>query len=77
MTRKHFRELAKILNDNNCDRELLQAIMKFCKSENRNFDAFKFVEASGFTVNEFGNYVRHPDLLAVNITSDKEFFLNK
>ena len=77
MTRKHFKKLAKILSENNCDSELLKDIMKFCKSENSNFDAVKFVDASGFTVNKFGSFIRHPDILAVNITNDKEFFLNK
>jgi len=63
MTRKHFKALATILSENNCDVNLLKDIMLFCKSHNSNFDSVRFVEASGFTVNQSGNFVRHPDLL--------------
>ena len=66
LSRKHFKALATILSENNCDVNLLKDIMLFCKSHNSNFDSVRFVEASGFTVNQSGNFVRHPDLLTVN-----------
>jgi len=58
MTRKHFKELASIINKNNVDVDLLIAIIKFCKSQNSNFDTPRFVDACGFTVNEIGNFKR-------------------
>jgi|TARA_R100001460_G_scaffold29780_1_gene59069 hypothetical protein len=58
MTRKHFKELASIINQNNVDTDLLIAIIKFCKSQNSNFDVYRFVDACGFTVNEVGNFKR-------------------
>ena len=58
MTRKHFKELASIINKNNVDVDLLIAIIKFCKSQNSNFDLPRFVDACGFTVNEVGNFKR-------------------
>jgi hypothetical protein len=58
MTRKHFKELASIINKNNVDVDLLIAIIKFCKSQNSNFDMPRFVDACGFTVNEVGNFKR-------------------
>jgi hypothetical protein len=58
MTRKHFKELASIINKNNVDVDLLIALIKFCKSQNSNFDMPRFVDACGFTVNEVGNFKR-------------------
>lgn len=58
MTRKHFKELASIINQNNVDVDLLKDIIKFCKSQNSNFDMPRFVDACGFTVNEVGNFKR-------------------
>ena len=58
MTRKHFKELASIIYQNNVDVDLLKAIIKFCKSQNSNFDVYRFVDACGFTINKDGNFKR-------------------
>ena len=58
MTRKHFKELANIINHHHVDVDLLKAIIKFCESQNSNFDVYRFVDACGFTVTEEGNYER-------------------
>ena len=43
MTRKHFKELAKILNENNASKELVKDVILFCKTQNSNFDSFRFI----------------------------------
>ena len=45
MTRKHFKELAKILNENKASKELVKDVILFCKTQNRNFDSFRFIDA--------------------------------
>ena len=37
MTRKHFKELAKILGENNADEKLIDDIISFCASQNQYF----------------------------------------
>ena len=48
MTRKHFKELAKILNKNKASKELVKDVILFCKTQNTNFDSFRFIDACGF-----------------------------
>ena len=45
MTRKHFKELAKILGENNADEELIDDIISFCASQNQYFQKGIFVDA--------------------------------
>ena len=50
MTRKHFKELAKILNENKASKELVKDVILFCKTQNSNFDSFRFIDACGFII---------------------------
>ena len=47
MTRKHFKELAKILGENNADAKLITDIVFFCidNSKNQNFNLDTFEKA--------------------------------
>jgi len=45
MTRKHFKELAKILGENNADAKLIDDIISFCASQNQYFQKGIFVDA--------------------------------
>ena len=58
MTRKHFKALATILSEINCDVNLLKDIMLFCKSHNSNFDSFRFIDACGFIILNNGDFKR-------------------
>ena len=46
MTRKHFKELAEILHNNEANPLLVRDIANFCASENPRFDRSKFYEVS-------------------------------
>ena len=58
MTRKHFKELAKILNENKASKELVKDVILFCKTQNRNFDSFRFIDACGFIILNNGDFKR-------------------
>ena len=58
MTRKHFKELAKILNENKASKELVKDIILFCKTQNSNFDSFRFIDACGFIILNNGDFKR-------------------
>ena len=58
MTRKHFKELAKILNENKASKELVKDIILFCKTQNNNFDSFRFIDACGFIILNNGDFKR-------------------
>ena len=45
MTRKHFKELAKILGENNADEKLIDDIISFCASQNQYFQLDTFADA--------------------------------
>tara|TARA_R100001015_G_C4594246_1_gene149531 strand:+ start:592 stop:843 length:252 start_codon:yes stop_codon:yes gene_type:complete len=73
MTRKHFKELASIIYQNNVDVDLLKAIIKFCKSQNSNFDVYRFVDACGFTITKDGNYKRVHREITTILNDDMEY----
>ena len=58
MTRKHFKELAKILNENKASKELVKDVILFCKTQNSNFDSFRFIDACGFIILNNGDFKR-------------------
>ena len=58
MTRKHFKELAKILNENNASKQLVKDVILFCKTQNSNFDSFRFIDACGFIILNNGDFKR-------------------
>ena len=45
MTRKHFKELAKILGQNNADTKLITDVVFFCIENNKNFNLDTFEKA--------------------------------
>ena len=45
MTRKHFKELAKILGQNNADTKLITDVVFFCIENNKNFNLDIFEKA--------------------------------
>ena len=47
MTRKHFIELAQILNDHKANGVLIRDIAEFCYNSNIGFDRARFYEAAG------------------------------
>ncbi len=49
LSRKHFRELADILNEHDADPVMVRDIADFCYSHNSRFDRGLFYEASGLT----------------------------
>ena len=58
MTRKHFKELAKILNENKASKELVKDVILFCKTQTSNFDSFRFIAACGFIILNNGDFKR-------------------
>lgn len=46
LTRKHFKAIAEILNDNKASLELIKDMAYYLNTENSNFDFNKFKEAS-------------------------------
>ena len=58
MTRKHFKELAKILNENKASKELVKDVILFCKTQNSNIDRFRFIDACGFIILNNGDFKR-------------------
>ena len=58
MTRKHFKELAKILNENKASKQLVKDVILFCKTQNSNFDSFRFIDACGFIILNNGDFKR-------------------
>ena len=58
MTRTHFKELAKILNENKASKELVKDVILFCKTQNSNFDSFRFIDACGFIILNNGDFKR-------------------
>ena len=47
LTRKHFKELASILEEHKADPVLIRDIADFCYQSNSNFDRYKFYDACG------------------------------
>ncbi len=45
MTRKHFKELARILGENNADEKLITDIVFFCIENNKDFNLDTFEKA--------------------------------
>ena len=45
MTKKHFKELAKILGQNNADTKLITDVVFFCIENNKNFNLDYFEKA--------------------------------
>ena len=49
MTRKHFRELARLMHEHDASPLLIREVAEFCNSENSRFDRGRFYEASGLS----------------------------
>ena len=49
MTRKHFKELARIMREHEANPLLIREVADFCSSENSRFDRGRFYEASGLS----------------------------
>ena len=47
LTRKHFKELASILEEHKANGVLIRDIADFCYQSNSNFDRYRFYEACG------------------------------
>ena len=91
LSRKHYEQLAKILGVNNASNELINDISTFCKIDNRSFKPNTFIdrikEVKSVEINALKNLSNEDftalstgydiDGVAVNITRDPEFFLNK
>tara|TARA_R100000656_G_scaffold12801_1_gene13200 strand:+ start:53 stop:265 length:213 start_codon:yes stop_codon:yes gene_type:complete len=45
MTRKHFKEIARILGENNASITMIREFMDFCMKQNDNFDRPTFLDA--------------------------------
>ena len=73
LSRKHYEELAKILGENNASTDLINDISSFCKIDNRAFKTNTFIDR----IKEVKSYYRTCKNASINITNDKEFFLNK
>jgi hypothetical protein len=56
MTRKHFKELAKILGENNADAKLITDIVFFCIENSKTFNLDTFEKA--IEENRKENYVK-------------------
>ena len=91
LSKKHYEQLAKILGVNNASNELINDISTFCEIDNRSFKPDFFIdrikEVKSVEINAFENLTNEDitaistgydiDGVAVNITRDPEFFLNK
>ena len=47
MTKKHFNEIAKILNESESKKEIINRMAQFCREQNPNFDMYRFKTACG------------------------------
>ena len=45
LSRKHFREIARILGENLADDDLINAFVSFCASQNQYFQKQTFIDA--------------------------------
>ena len=52
MTRKHFRELARLMHEHDANPLLIRDVADFCFEQNSRFDRHRFYEASGLTYGE-------------------------
>ena len=81
LSRKHYEELAKILGENNASTDLINDISSFCKIDNRAFKTNTFIdrikEVKSIAIDDNGFRRLTCKNAAVNITNDKDFFLNK
>jgi hypothetical protein len=91
LSRKHYEQLAKILGVNNATNDLINDISHFCKIDNRSFRHSIFVdrikEIKANELNALENLSNEEitalttgydiDGVAVDITKDPDFFLNK
>jgi hypothetical protein len=91
LSKKHYEQLAKILGVNNASNELINDISTFCEIDNRSFKPDFFIdrikEVKSVEINALKNLSNEDitalstgydiDGVAVNITRDPEFFLNK
>jgi len=73
LSRKHYEELAKILGENNASTDLINDISSFCKIDNRAFKPNTFIDR----IKEVKSYYTTCKNASINITNDKDFFLNK
>ena len=73
LSRKHYEELAKILGENNASTDLINDISSFCKIDNRAFKPNTFIDR----IKEVKSYYTTYKNASINITNDKDFFLNK
>tara|TARA_R100000655_G_scaffold7335_1_gene19804 strand:- start:210 stop:437 length:228 start_codon:yes stop_codon:yes gene_type:complete len=73
LSRKHYKELAKILGENNASLDLINDILSFCKIDNRAFKPNTFIDR----IKEFNGNRLDIKNVSTDITNDKEFFLNK
>lgn len=48
MTRKHFIQIAKILNDNDASADMILSFSSMLVDQNPRFDHHKFIVASGY-----------------------------
>jgi hypothetical protein len=81
LSRKHYEELAKILGENNASFQLIDDIISFCKIDNRAFKPNTFVdrikEVKSIAIDNNGFRRLTCKNASINITNDKDFFLNK
>ena len=54
MTRKHFRELARIMREYDANPLLIREVADFCSSENSRFDRSLFYVACGLSYGDSG-----------------------
>ena len=73
LSRKHYKELAKILGENNASLDLINDILSFCKIDNRAFKPNTFIDR----LKEFNGNRLDIKNVSTDIIKDKEFFLNK
>lgn len=52
MTKKHFTAIAEILKNSNDKKQIITELARFCKTQNSNFDTYRFKKACGLSDNE-------------------------
>ena len=58
LSRKHFREIARILGENLADDDLINEFVSFCASQNQYFQKQVFIDACGFIILNNGDFKR-------------------
>ena len=54
MTKKHFNEIARIMQDSKSKKEIINNLSHFFYTENPNFNSYRFKKACGLTDKECG-----------------------